>query len=153
MFFSSGTPRASIWGVLKRCRSNGSRDIAVFLKSFVFLPKVKIWLRRPPCICICICMCVFVFAFVYLYLYLCTCICIWSWLPFNFWFIFDENPFLRLTLALHEYLGVLAGGAPFLGQGTSETLSEGIPAQLFDSPWSKICQIGPKRTKKVTLLS
>ena len=70
-----------------------------------------------------------------------------------FWFIFDENPFLRLRLALHEYLGVSCGTRPFLGNGTSETLSEGIPDHVFDSPPYRNCRIGPKRTKKVTLLS
>ena len=83
---------------------------------------------------------VFVFVCANLYLYLCICICICVFVfVFDhdyllFWFIFDENPFLRLRLALHEYLGVLAGTGSFLGDGKSETLSEGIPAQLFDSP-------------------
>ena len=55
---------------------------------------------------------VFVFVCAYLYLYSCICICICVFVfvcdhdyPL-FWFIFDENPFLRLSLALHEYLGV-----------------------------------------------
>ena len=85
---------------------------------------------------------VFVFVFVCAYLYLCAriciCICVFVFVfdhdHLLFLFIFDENPFLRLRLALHEYLGVLAGRGGFLGNGTSETLSEGIPAQLFDSP-------------------
>ena len=84
---------------------------------FVFVLNVRI------CICICvfgICICVFAFVFDHDYVL--------------FRFIFDENPFLRLRLALHEYLGVLAGTGSFLGDGKSETLSEGIPAQLFDSP-------------------
>ena len=59
-----------ILGVLKRCRSNGSRDMAVFVETFIFWKNVKIWLRSPSCVCICICMCEFVFVFVYLYLYL-----------------------------------------------------------------------------------
>ena len=84
---------------------------------FVFVLNVRI------CICICvfgICICVFAFVFDHDYVL--------------FRFIFDEKPFLRLRLALHEYLGVLAGTGSFLGDGKSETLSEGIPAQLFDSP-------------------
>ena len=81
---------------------------------------------------------VFVFVCANLYLYLCICICICVFVfvfdhdHLLFWFISDENPFLRLRLALHEYLGVLAGGGKFLGDRTSETLSEGIPVQLFD---------------------
>ena len=74
-------------------------------------------------------MCEFAFVFAYLYLYL-----VFDHDYLLFWFIFDENPFLILRLALHEYLGVLAGTGSFLGDGKSETLSEGIPAQLFDSP-------------------
>ena len=71
-------------------------------------------------LCLCIRICAFVFVFDQDYLL--------------FWFIFDENPFLRLRLALHEYLGVLAGLRKFLGNRTSETLSEGIPDHVFDSP-------------------
>ena len=81
-------------------------------------------------LCICIFVGLFVFAFDYDYLL--------------FWFIFDENPFLRLSLALHEYLGVLGGGRAFLGNRTSETLSEGIPDHVFDSPRIRNRQIGPK---------
>ena len=69
-------------------------------------------------LCIRICICVFVFAFDHDYLL--------------FWFIFDENPFLRLRLASHDNLGVFKGLRAFLGSRTSETLSEGIPVQLFD---------------------
>ena len=102
---------------------------------------------------------VFVFVCANLYLYLCICICICVFVfVFDhdyllFWFIFDENPFLRLRLALHEYLGVFRGHGSFLGNRTSETLSEGIPDHVFDSPPYRNCRIGPKRTKKVTLLS
>ena len=58
---------------------------------------------------------VFVFVCANLYLYLCICICICVFVfVFDhdyllFWFIFDENPFLRLRLALHEYLGTARG--------------------------------------------
>ena len=97
------------------------------------------------------------YLYLYLYVRICICICVFVFVFDHdyllFWFIFDENPFLRLRLALHEYLGVLAGTGSFLGDGKSETLSEGIPAQLFDSPWGENCQIGPKWTKKSTLLS
>ena len=92
----------------------------------------------------------FVFVFVCANLYSCICICICVLVfvfdhdDLLFWFIFDENPFLRLRLALHEYLGVLAGTGSFLGDGKSETLSEGIPAELFDSPRRENCRIGPK---------
>ena len=81
---------------------------------------------------------VFVFVCAYLYLYWCICICtcvfvfVFDHDYLLFWFIFDENPFLRLSLALHEYLGVLGGGREVLGNRASETLSEDIPAQLFD---------------------
>ena len=95
------------------------------------------------CICICICMRVFVFVFVYL----CICICVFVFVfdhdHLLFWSIFDENPFLRLSLALHEYLGVLAGGRKFLGNRTSETLSEGIPVQLFDRASGRNCRNEP----------
>ena len=81
---------------------------------------------------------VVVFVCANLYLYLCICICVFVFVFDHdyllFWFIFDENPFLRLRLALHEYLGVLAGLRKFLGNRTSETLSEGIPDHVFDSP-------------------
>ena len=93
---------------------------------------------------------VFVCAYLYLYLYLCICICICLCVcvcdhdHLLSWFIFDENPFLRLSLALHEYLGVLGGGRAFLGNRTSETLSEGIPDHVFDSPRIRNRQIGPK---------
>ena len=102
--------------------------MAFFVKTFYFGQMSKF---DPP---------VFVFVFVCAYLYLCVriciCICVFVFVFDHdyllFWFIFDENPFLRLRLALHEYLGVLAGGCKFLGNRTSETLSEGIPVQLFD---------------------
>ena len=93
---------------------------------------------------------VFVFVCANLYLYLCICICICVFVfVFDhdyllFWFIFDENPFLRLRLVLHEYLGVSRGTRPILSDGASETLSEGIPVQLFDSPSRENCQIWPK---------
>ena len=102
---------------------------------------------------------VFVFVCANLYLYLCICICICVFVSvfdhdyLLFWFIFDENPFLRLSLALHEYLGVLSGCVAFLGNRTSETGSEYIPAQLFDRATGISCPNGPKRTKKFTLLS
>ena len=70
-----------------------------------------------------------------------------------FWFIFDENPFLRLSVASHGNLGFGWGHSSFLGNWASETLSEGIPVQLFDSPQCRECQIGPKWTQKSTLLS
>ena len=101
---------------------------------FVF---VCVYLNLYSCICICICVFVFVFDHDYLF----------------FWFIFDENPFLRLSLTSHDNSGVSWGNQPFLGDGTSETLSEGIPGQLFDSPCPQNCWIGPKRTKKFALLS
>ena len=51
---------------------------------------------------------VFVFVCANLYLYSCICICVLVFVfdhdDLLFWFIFDENPFLRLRLALHEYL-------------------------------------------------
>ena len=119
--------------MLKRCRSNGSRDMAFFVKTFYFGQRSKFDFGAPP---------VFVFVFVCAYLYLCVriciCICVFVFVfdhdHLLFWFIFDENPFLRLRLASHDNLGVSRGGGPFLGDGTSETLSKGIPAQLFDSP-------------------
>ena len=86
---------------------------------------------------ICIRICVFVFVFVYLYL-------VFDHDYLLFWFIFDENPFLRLRLALHEYLGDLAGLRKFLGNRTSETLSEGIPVQLFDRASGRNCRNEPK---------
>ena len=54
MIFRSPKSRASIWGVLKRCRSNGSRDMTVFVKKKVriglfqnddVLPDFSIWGR------------------------------------------------------------------------------------------------------------
>ena len=56
---------------------------------------------------------VFVFVCANLYLYLCICICICVFVfVFDhdyllFWFMFDENPFLRSRLVLHEYLGTV----------------------------------------------
>ena len=58
---------------------------------------------------------VFVFVCANLYLYSCICICIGVLVfvfdhdDLLFWFIFDENPFLRLSLALHEYLATERG--------------------------------------------
>ena len=57
----------------------------------------------------------FVFVFVCANLYSCICICICVLVfvfdhdDLLFWFIFDENPFLRLRLALHEYLATERG--------------------------------------------
>ena len=86
--------------------------------------------------------------YLYLYARICICICVFVFVfdhdHLLFWFIFDENPFLRLRLALHEYLGVLAGGCKFLGNRTSETLSEGIPVQLFDRASGRNCRNEPK---------
>ena len=89
---------------------------------------------------------VFVFVCAYLYLYWCICVFVFVFDHdyLLFWFIFDENPFLRLRLVLHEYLGVSRGTRPLLSDGASETLSEGIPVQLFDSPSRENCQIWPK---------
>ena len=59
----------------------------------------------------------FVFVFVCANLYSCICICICVLVfvfdhdDLLFWFIFDENPFLRLRLALHEYLATERGRA------------------------------------------
>ena len=74
--------------------------MAFFVKTFYFGQMSKF---DPP---------VFVFVFVCAYLYLCVriciCICVFVFVfdhdHLLFWFIFDENPFLRLRLALHEYL-------------------------------------------------
>ena len=93
---------------------------------------------------------VFVFVCANLYLYLCICICIClsvfvldhDYLLFGF--IFDENPFLRLRLGSHDNLGFFRGYGSFLGNRTSETGSEYIPAQLFDSPLYSSGRIGPK---------
>ena len=88
---------------------------------------------------------VFVFVCANLYFYLCICICICVFVfvfdhdHLLFWLIFDENPFLRLRLASHDNLGVFKGNQVFLGEGASETLSEGIPGQLFDSPCRETC--------------
>ena len=57
---------------------------------FVFVLNVRICVFG-------ICICVFAFVFDHDYVL--------------FWFIFDENPFLRLRLALHEYLGTDLGAA------------------------------------------
>ena len=81
---------------------------------------------------ICIRICVFVFVFVYLYL-------VFDHDYLLFWFIFDENPFLRLRLASHDNLGVFTGTGSVLGDRASETLFEGIPGQLFDSPVWENC--------------
>ena len=91
--------------------------------------------------------------YLYLYARICICICVFVFVfdhdHLLFWFIFDENPFLRLRLASHDNLGVSRGGGPFLGDGTSETLSKGIPAQLFDSPWPDNCPKTAKMNKRV----
>ena len=91
---------------------------------------------------------VFVFVCANLYLYSCICICVLVFVfdhdDLLFWFIFDENPFLRLRLASHDNLGVAIGTGSVLGDRASETLSEGIPAELFDSPRRENCRIGPK---------
>ena len=98
--------------------------MAVFLKSFFSGQRSKfdfgapLYLYLYLCVRICICICVFVFVFDHDHLL--------------FGFMFDESPFLRLRMALHEYLGVLGGGREVLGNRASETLSEDIPAQLFD---------------------
>ena len=119
--------------------------MAFFVKTFYFGQMSKF---DPP---------VFVFVFVCAHLYLCVriciCICVFVFVfdhdHLLFWFIFDENPFLRLRLASHDNLGVSRGGGPFLGDGTSETLSKGIPAQLFDSPWPDNCPKTAKMNKRV----
>ena len=90
-------------------------------------------------LCICICICVFVFVFVYLYLYLITTtFCFGS-------FLMKIHSWL-LRLALHDNLGVFKGHGSFLGNWASETLSEGIPVQLFDSPPYSPCRWGLKWT-------
>ena len=47
MFFRSSTPRASIWVVLRGCRSNGSRDMAVFVRTFYFCQLSKFDFGAP----------------------------------------------------------------------------------------------------------
>ena len=98
-------------------------------------------------LCICICMCEFVFVFVYLYLYL--CICIWYLITTTFCFgsfLMKIHSWL-LRLALHDNLGVFKGHGSFLGNRASETLSEGIPVQLFDRASGRNCRNEPKWTK------
>ena len=108
-----------------------------FRENFFFEPKVKIRIR----LCL-------AFVFVFVFVYLCICICVFVFVfdhdHLLFWFIFDENPFLRLRLASHDNLGVAIGTGSVLGDRASETLSEGIPAELFDSPRRENCRIGPK---------
>ena len=99
---------------------------------FVFVLNVRI------CICICvfgICICVFAFVFDHDYVL--------------FWFIFDENPFLRIMLALYGYLA-------------SELVRTEKPPKLFlrvPNPgffmWdlSKIGKTAKTNTHKITLLS
>ena len=93
---------------------------------------------------------VFVFVCANLYLYSCICICICVFVfvfdhdHLLFWFIFDENPFLRLRLASHDNLGVFTGTGSVLGDRASETLSEGIPVQLFDRASGRNCRNEPK---------
>ena len=85
--------------MLKRCRSNGSRDMAVFVKSFCFGPMSKFDSGALP---------VFVFVFVcanlYSYLCICICICVFVFVFDHdyllFWFIFDENPSLIIKAGL-----------------------------------------------------
>ena len=68
-------------------------------------------------VCICIfvylCICVFVYLCICVFVYLCICNCVFAFVFDHhyllFWFIFDENPFLRLSLALHEYLATEQG--------------------------------------------
>ena len=84
--------------------------MAFFVRTFYFGQRSKFDLGAPP---------VFVFVFVCAYLYLCAriciCICVFVFVFDHdyllFWFIFDENPFLRLRLALHEYLATERGRA------------------------------------------
>ena len=110
--------------------------MAFFVKTFYFGQMSKF---DPP---------VFVFVFVCAYLYLCVriciCICVFVFVfdhdHLLFWFIFDENPFLRLSLALHEYLGVLGEGREVLGNRASETLSEDIPVLIFDRASGRNCR-------------
>ena len=90
------------------CRSDVGltvQEIWPFPWKLFFRVKVQNLTSEPPlylylylCVRLCICICVFLFVFVYLYLYL---------VMTTFWvrFIFDENPLLRLRMALHEYLG------------------------------------------------
>ena len=91
---------------------------------------------------------VFVFVCANLYLYSCICICVLVFVfdhdDLLFWFIFDENPFLRLRLASHDNLGFFCGHSSFLGNRTSETRSEGIPVQLFDRATGIFCRNEPK---------
>ena len=75
---------------LEECSKFDSGALAVFVFVFVF---VYATLYLYLCICLCICVCVFVFDHGYLL----------------FWFIFDENPFLRLRMALHDNLGFCWG--------------------------------------------
>ena len=81
--------------------------------------------------------------YLYLYARICICICVFVFVfdhdHLLFWFIFDENPFLRLRLASHDNLGVFTGTGSVLGDRASETLFEGIPGQLFDSPVWENC--------------
>ena len=90
----------------------------------------------------------FLYLYLYLYVRICIRICVfvfvYLYLVFDhdyllFWFIFDENPFLRLRLASHDNLGVFTGTGSVLGDRASETLFEGIPGQLFDSPVWENC--------------
>ena len=75
-----------------------------FRENFFFEPKVKIRIR----LCL-------AFVFVFVFVYLCICICVFVFVfdhdHLLFWFIFDENPFLRLRLALHEYLATERGSS------------------------------------------
>ena len=116
--------------------------MAFFVKTFYFGQRSKFDFGAPP---------VFVFVFVCAHLYLCVriciCICVFVFVFDHdyllFWFIFDENPFLILRLALHDNLGVFKGHGSFLGNRASETLSEGIPVQLFDRASGRNCRNEP----------
>ena len=72
--------------------------IRPFSTTFSLEPFLYLYLYLYVRICIRIC----VFVFVYLYL-------VFDHDYLLFWFIFDENPFLRLRLALHEYLATERG--------------------------------------------
>ena len=83
---------------------------------------------------------VFVFVFVYLFICICVFVFVFDHDHLLFGFMFDESPFLRLTMALHEYLGVLGGGREVLGNRASETLSEDIPVLIFDRASGRNCR-------------
>jgi len=118
-------------------------EIWPFLWKLLFLGRMSkfdfLYLHLYLYVRICICIRVFVFVFVYLYLYLITTtFCFGS-------FLMKIHSWL-LRLALHDNLGVFKGHGSFLGNWASETLSEGIPVQLFDSPPYSPCRWGLKWT-------